>query len=98
MSGAAVWLGQIVACWRAGLGLAGLGFSFGLAGLTGIAGLIASARHLRASGLLIAIYAAQTVAGVLFIPLVRIRWCADPVLLIYAAGFLAMAAARSGRD
>lgn len=83
--GMAVWLWQIASCYRAGLGLTGLGFSFGLAGLTAAAGLIVSARHLREHRLLIAVYAAQVVAGVLFIPLVRIRWGVDPILLIYTA-------------
>jgi len=84
-AGVAVWLGQMASGYREGLGLTGLGFSFGLAGLAAVAGLIVSARHLREQWLLIAVYAAQVVAGMLFIPLVRIRWGVDPIPLIYAA-------------
>jgi len=71
--GVALWTGQIVdVLMIQQRGLAGLGISFNLVGLAGVAGVVL-APHSRYVYLLIATYLSQLSVCILFIPIVRIR-------------------------
>ncbi len=84
--GAVLWVGQ---AWTVlhfhNRGLAGVGISFGLLGILAFIGLVIAFRRSCDHWILPALFIAQIAACLVYIPIVRIRWTVDFVVIMYAA-------------
>ena len=93
------WLVQVGTVFLAGRGLTGVGVSFGMVGLAAVAGFAIAVRRGGHPWLPAAIYFSQVAVGLVYIPVVRIRWGVDFIVIMYAAVALcALAGYRASRS
>jgi hypothetical protein len=92
-AGVVLWLIQAAYVFSAlDRGLAGAGISFGLMGIFGLGGVIVAFRRGHDHWLLTGLYLSQVAACLIYVPLTRIRWTVDFVVVLYAAVALVAAA------
>ncbi|UCF33447.1 MAG: glycosyltransferase family 39 protein [Phycisphaerales bacterium] len=85
-AGVVLWLIQTAYVFSAlNRGLAGAGISFGLMGILGLAGMVVAFRRGHDHWLLTGLYLSQIAACLVYVPLTRIRWTVDFVVVLYAA-------------
>lgn len=84
--GAVLWVAQAwIVLHFQGRGLAGIGISFGLLAVLAFIGLVIAFRRTCDHWILPALFIAQIAACLVYIPIVRIRWTVDFVVIMYAA-------------
>ena len=84
-AGLVAWIMQAGTVFLAGRGLTGVGVSFGMVGLAAVAGFAIAVRRGSHPWLPAAIYFSQVAVGLVYIPIVRIRWGVDFIVMMYAA-------------
>jgi hypothetical protein len=85
-AGVVLWLIQAAYVFSAlDRGLAGVGVSFGLMGIVGLAGMVVAFRRGHNHWLLVGLYISQLAACLVYVPLTRIRWTVDFIVALYAA-------------
>jgi hypothetical protein len=80
-----LWVWQVAEGLAQAQGLTRTGISFGLLAGASLAGLVVAFRRSRNHWLLPAVYLSQVVVCLIYVPVVRIRWSVDVVVIVYAA-------------
>lgn len=80
-----LWAWQIAEALTQAQGLTRTGISFGLLAGTSLAGLVVAFRRRSDHWLLPAVYLSQVAVCLAYLPVVRIRWSVDVVVILYAA-------------